>query len=247
MSLFDKLNIHNIPNHIAIIMDGNGRWAKERGLERVEGHRKGVDSVKEVVESAAKANVKWLTIYAFSTENWQRPDEEVSSLMELMVQAISSETDNLKRSGVRLKYIGDIERLPEHTKKSIYKSVEETSNCEKMTLAVAISYSSRWEIAEVLKKICSDISNDKLNVSDITENLIDEYVNKDGVPDVDLLIRSGGDVRVSNFLLWQVAYAELYFTHIYWPDFGEEELYKAIIDYQQKERRFGKISEQLNK
>lgn len=246
MSLFDKIDINNVPNHIAVIMDGNGRWAKERGLERFEGHRRGVDSVREVVEAATKANVKWLTMYAFSTENWQRPDDEVVSLMELMVKAISNETDNLNRNGVKLKYIGDLDRLPQNTRESIDNSVRDTESGDKMTLVVAISYSSRWEISKVLKNICSEVVNGAVEQENITEDVIDNYMKEDGVPDVDLLIRSGGDLRISNFLLWQVAYAELYFTPVFWPDFGEKELCEAILDFQKKERRFGKISEQLN-
>lgn len=246
MSLIDRIDIKNVPNHVAIIMDGNGRWAKQRGLERVEGHRKGVDSVREVVEAAAKANVKWLTIYAFSTENWQRPDDEVLSLMELMVKAIANETPNLKQKGVRLKFIGDIERLPQETRESIRISTNDTKDGNTMTLVVAISYSSRWEITEAIKIICSDVKSSLIDKYDITEDVVDRYMKSDGVPDVDLLIRSGGDIRISNFLLWQSAYAELYFTKVFWPDYGEEELYEAILEYQKKERRFGKVSEQLD-
>ena len=246
MSLIDRIDIKNVPNHVAIIMDGNGRWAKQRGLERVEGHRKGVDSVREVVEAAAKANVKWLTIYAFSTENWQRPDDEVLSLMELMVKAIANETPNLKQKGVRLKFIGDIERLPQETRESIWISTNDTKDGNTMTLVVAISYSSRWEITEAIKTICSDVKSSLIDKYDITEDVVDRYMKSDGVPDVDLLIRSGGDIRISNFLLWQSAYAELYFTKVFWPDYGEEELYEAILEYQKKERRFGKVSEQLD-
>ncbi len=246
MSLIDRIDIKNVPNHVAIIMDGNGRWAKQRGLERVEGHRKGVDSVREVVEAAAKANVKWLTIYAFSTENWQRPDDEVLSLMELMVKAIANETPNLKQKGVRLKFIGDIERLPQETRESIWISTNDTKDGNTMTLVVAISYSSRWEITEAIKIICSDVKSSLIDKYDITEDVVDRYMKSDGVPDVDLLIRSGGDIRISNFLLWQSAYAELYFTKVFWPDYGEEELYEAILEYQKKERRFGKVSEQLD-
>lgn len=246
MSLIDKIDINRVPNHVAIIMDGNGRWAKQRGLDRVEGHRKGVDSVRDVVEAAVEANIKWLTLYAFSTENWQRPNEEVMALMSLMVKAIANETESLKKNGVKLKFIGDIDRLPQETQDSVYASTEETANGNKLTLAVAISYSSRWEIANVAKTICSDINNGVINEDDINEDIVGTYINKFSVPDVDLLIRSGGDIRISNFLLWQAAYAELYFTQIFWPDFDGDELLKAIIEFQKKERRFGKTSEQLD-
>lgn len=246
MSLIDKIDINRVPNHVAIIMDGNGRWAKQRGLDRVEGHRKGVDSVRDVVEAAVAANIKWLTLYAFSTENWQRPNEEVVALMSLMVKAIANETESLKKNGVKLKFIGDIDRLPQETQDSVYASTEETANGNKLTLAVAISYSSRWEIANVAKTICSDINNGVINEDDINEDIVGTYINKFSVPDVDLLIRSGGDIRISNFLLWQAAYAELYFTQIFWPDFDGDELLKAIIEFQKKERRFGKTSEQLD-
>lgn len=246
MSLIDKIDINRVPNHVAIIMDGNGRWAKQRGLDRVEGHRKGVDSVRDVVEAAVAANIKWLTLYAFSTENWQRPNEEVMALMSLMVKAIANETESLKKNGVKLKFIGDIDRLPQETQDSVYASTEETANGNKLTLAVAISYSSRWEIANVAKTICSDINNGVINEDDINEDIVGTYINKFSVPDVDLLIRSGGDIRISNFLLWQAAYAELYFTQIFWPDFDGDELLKAIIEFQKKERRFGKTSEQLD-
>lgn len=245
MSLIDKIDINRVPNHVAIIMDGNGRWAKQRGLDRVEGHRKGVDSVRDVVEAAVAANIKWLTLYAFSTENWQRPNEEVVALMSLMVKAIANETESLKKNGVKLKFIGDIDRLPQETQDSVYASTEETANGNKLTLAVAISYSSRWEIANVAKTICSDINNGVINEDDINEDIVGMYINNFSVPDVDLLIRSGGDIRISNFLLWQAAYAELYFTQIFWPDFDGDELLKAIIEFQKKERRFGKTSEQL--
>ncbi len=245
MSLIGKIDKNNIPNHVAIIMDGNGRWAKERGLERSDGHRKGVDSVREVVEAAVKANVKWLTIYAFSTENWFRPDDEINTLMELMVYAIVKETPDLIKNGVRLKFIGDIDRLPENTRKSIKDGMEQTSQCSNITLAVAISYSSRWELSEATRLICEDVKKGVLTESDIDENVLNKYIGNMGVPDVDLLVRTGGDVRISNFLLWQSAYAELYFTNTYWPDFGTEQLFESIIYYQTKERRFGQTSEQL--
>lgn len=245
MHLIDKIDKNNIPNHVAIIMDGNGRWAKQKGLERSEGHRKGVDSVRSVVEAAVKANVKWLTIYAFSTENWLRPCEEVNAIMELMVLAVANETPELIKNGVRLKFIGDIDRLPAATRESVYNSTEKTKNCANLNLVVAISYSSRWELTKVVNTIVSDVKNTLLTEEEITEELIEKYIEKISVPEVDLLIRTGGDIRISNFLLWQAAYAELYFTNVFWPDFGEQQFFEAIIDYQQKERRFGKTSEQI--
>ena len=245
MSLIDKIDVSNVPNHVAIIMDGNGRWAKQRGLERSEGHRKGVDSVRSVVEAAVKSKVKWLTIYAFSTENWLRPDDEVNAIMELMVLAVANETPALKRNGVRLRFIGDIERLPLKTRNSIDESVEATKEGKNLTLSVAISYSSRWELTEVSKSISADVKSGAIDGADICESLIDKYIKEISVPDVDLLIRTGGDIRISNFLLWQVAYAELFFTDVFWPDFTHSQFYEAIIDYQRKERRFGKTSEQI--
>ncbi len=247
MSLLDNINVSNIPNHVAIIMDGNGRWAKQRGLERTEGHVRGVQSVKDVVKAAVEVGVKYLTVYAFSTENWLRPQEEVDVLMDLMVQAVAAETDDLTANGVRLRYIGDIERLPQKTRNAIKQSEKETSGGENLTLVVAMSYSSRWEITEAIKKISRDINKGDLVEDDITEKTIEQYLTTQGFPELDLLIRTGGDVRISNFLLWQVAYSELIFTDVFWPDFGKENFYEAIIDFQKKERRFGKTSEQIEK
>ena len=247
MSLLDNINVNNIPNHVAIIMDGNGRWAKQRGFERTEGHVRGVQSVKDVVKAAVKVGVKYLTVYAFSTENWLRPQEEVDVLMDLMVQAVSAETEDLIANGVRLRYIGDIGRLPQKTRNAIVQSESETSEGEKLTLVVAMSYSSRWEITEAVKKISSDVKSGELLEGDITEKTIEQYLATQGFPELDLLIRTGGDVRISNFMLWQVAYSELFFTDVFWPDFGKENFYEAIIDFQKKERRFGKTSEQIEK
>lgn len=247
MSLLDNINVNNIPNHVAIIMDGNGRWAKQRGFERTEGHVRGVQSVKDVVKAAVEVGVKYLTVYAFSTENWLRPQEEVDVLMDLMVQAVAAETDDLIANGVSLRYIGDIERLPQKTRNAIKQSEKETSGGENLTLVVAMSYSSRWEITEAIKKISRDINKGDLVEDDITEKTIEQYLTTQGFPELDLLIRTGGDVRISNFLLWQVAYSELIFTDVFWPDFGKENFYEAIIDFQKKERRFGKTSEQIEK
>ncbi len=245
MPLIDKINTNNVPNHVAIIMDGNGRWAKQRGLDRSEGHRKGVDSVREVVEAAAKVGVKWLTIYAFSTENWLRPNDEVDALMELMVLAVANETPSLKKNGVALRIIGDVSRLPEKTQNSINSCMEATKDGQNLNLVVAISYSSRWELTEITKAMCNDVKSGSLSIDSISDETIDNYITKMSVPDVDLLIRTGGELRISNFLLWQAAYAELYFTSCFWPDFGQNDFFESIIDYQKKERRFGKTSDQL--
>ncbi len=247
MSLLDKIDKENIPQHVAIIMDGNGRWAKARGLDRTEGHKEGALSVRKVVKAAAKAKVKFLTLYAFSTENWLRPEEEIHTLMELMVYTIANETDNLVKNGIRLQCIGNIQRLPENTRKALNRCIEQTSSGEDLTLVLALSYSSRWELANAAKAIASSVKNGELDESSITEETINEYLATKGMPELDLLIRTGGDIRISNFLLWQAAYSELYFTGVFWPDFDEECFYEAILDFQKKERRFGKTSEQLEK
>jgi undecaprenyl diphosphate synthase len=247
MSLLEKINNKRIPSHIAIIMDGNGRWAKERGLNRAHGHQEGVVAVRKIVEAAIQANVKFLTIYAFSTENWNRPDDEVDALMELMVHAIVKETPDLIKQGVRLLTIGDYERLPNKTKTALKECITQTEEGSSITLILALSYSSKWEITQAVKKIMGDIQNNQLKSEDLNEELLSDYLSTKGIPDPDLLIRTGGEKRISNFLLWQLAYAELYFTDTYWPDFREEHLYKAICNFQCRERRFGKTSEQIEK
>lgn len=247
MSLLDKINKENIPQHVAIIMDGNGRWAKSKGLDRTEGHREGAVSVRKVVEAATKAKVKYLTLYAFSTENWLRPEEEIDTLMELMVFFIAKETEDLIKNKVRLQCIGDIQRLPEKTRNALDRCIEQTSSGEGLTLVLALSYSSRWELANAAKAIATEVKNGVLDENSITEETISKYLTTKDMPDLDLLIRTGGDIRISNFLLWQAAYSELYFTGVFWPDFDEECLYEAILDFQKKERRFGKTSEQLAK
>ncbi|MDD2476475.1 MAG: isoprenyl transferase [Dysgonamonadaceae bacterium] len=247
MSLLEKINNNKTPSHIAIIMDGNGRWAKQRGKDRAYGHQEGVVAVRRVVEAAAKADVDFLTVYAFSTENWNRPDEEVDALMELMVYSIVKETPDLIKQGVRLALIGDYNRLPLKAKDALDKSLKETANGTKITLILALSYSSKWEITEALKQITHDIKEKQLTSEEINEETFSNYLSTKGIPDPDLLIRTGGEKRISNFLLWQLAYAELYFTDTYWPDFDKEHLYKAILDFQCRERRFGKTSEQIKK
>lgn len=247
MSLLEKIESKKIPSHIAIIMDGNGRWAIERGLDRTSGHQEGVVAVRRIVEAAGKSGVSFLTIYAFSTENWNRPNEEVDALMDLMVYAIVKETPDLIKKGVRLLVIGDSTRLPIKTRKALENCIKETSDGSTITLILALSYSSKWEITQALKKMVHDIQSQRLSADDLNEESLSHYLTTKDIPDPDLLIRTGGEKRISNFLLWQLAYAELYFTDVFWPDFDEEHLYQAIFDYQCRERRFGKTSEQIEK
>lgn len=245
MSLLDKINTEKRPTHIAIIMDGNGRWAKARGLDRADGHQEGVVSVRKVVEAAIKAHVQYLTVYAFSNENWSRPQSEVDALMELMVYAIAKETPDLIKNGVKLQAIGNIERLPQKTYNALQQCMNDTAHGQNITLVLALSYSSKWEIADAAKKMVEACQNKTLSAEKIDETVLPDYLTTCGIPDPDLLIRTGGEKRISNFLLWQAAYAELYFTDTFWPDFREENLFEAIIDYQKRERRFGKTSEQI--
>lgn len=236
----DKIDLTRLPEHIAIIMDGNGRWAKEQGQPRVFGHKNGVESVRAVTESAARLGIKYLTLYAFSTENWGRPADEIDALMELLVDAIEKETPTLQKNNIRLLTIGDTNRLPEKTRKKFRDCIEQTAANTGLSLILAISYSSRWEIRNATLRIASDIKEGKLKPEDISDELISSYMTTRGIPDPDLLIRTSGEIRISNFLLWQIAYCELYFTETHWPDFKEEEFYKAILSYQNRERRFGK-------
>jgi len=245
MSIFDKLDHRRIPTHIAIIMDGNGRWAKARELDRAEGHREGVNAVRRVVEAAIKASVQYLTLYAFSTENWHRPAEEVNGLMDLMAYAIARETDDLKKNGVSIASIGDLSRLPVNVRETLETSIRETAGGRNLKLVIALSYSSKWELTEATRRITGDVIKGVLQEEDINEETISKYLSTSGFPDPDLLIRTGGEKRISNFLLWQCAYTELYFTETFWPDFDEDELYEAILNYQCRERRYGKISEQI--
>jgi len=247
MSLLEEVDKDNLPQHVAIIMDGNGRWAKNYGKDRSEGHREGVVSVRKITEAAVAVGLKYLTVYTFSTENWNRPDEEVKALMSLMVLAIHKETPDLMKNNVRLTAVGDMTRLPEEVYKTLQECIERTSVNTGTTLVLALSYSSRWEITEAAKRIASDVNNGVFALDDIDEKRFSSYLTTQRIPDPDLLIRTGGEKRISNFLLWQLSYAELYFTDIYWPDFRENEFYEAILSYQQRERRFGKISEQIIK
>ena len=241
----EKINLDKLPNHIAIIMDGNGRWALQHGLDRVGGHHKGVDSVRDIAEAAADVGIRYLTLYTFSTENWSRPKDEVDALMSLFVETIVKELDTLNKNNIRLSAIGDIKSLPEENYKMLTETMEKTSGNSRMTLTLAMCYSSRWEIIDAIKKLASDIESSKLKSKDITEPLFESYLATNDIPDPELLIRTSGELRVSNYLLWQIAYSELYFTNVLWPDFRKEELYKAIVDYQNRERRFGLTSEQL--
>ncbi|WP_080905285.1 isoprenyl transferase [Parabacteroides sp. Marseille-P3160] len=245
MSLIDKIDKEHLPRHVAIIMDGNGRWAKARGKERSYGHQEGVVSVRKAVEAATKIGLNYLTVYTFSTENWNRPEEEVIALMNLLVTAIHRETPDLMRNNVRLKAIGDLSRLPEQTNRTLQDCIRETSANTGVTLVLALSYSSRWEIVEAAKRLAAQVETKKIKVEDITEELFADQLTTRGIPDPDLLIRTGGEQRISNFLLWQLSYSELYFTDVFWPDFREDELYEAILSYQHRERRFGQTSEQL--
>lgn len=245
MSLINKIDSTRVPQHIAIIMDGNGRWAKQQGENRIYGHYEGVNSVRDIVEAAGKAGVKYLTLYAFSTENWNRPKEEVDALMELLVSTISMETPELNKKNVRLQAIGNIQSLPESCIQELNESIEATSQNTGLTLVLALSYSSKWEIVNAIKKIAIDVKNGNINPDDITEQNIEQYLCTKNIPEPELMIRTSGEHRISNFLLWQLAYSEFYFTDKLWPDFRAEDLYDAIINYQSRERRFGKTSEQL--
>jgi undecaprenyl diphosphate synthase len=241
----EQIDLTRLPRHIAIIMDGNGRWAQKKGMNRYVGHQEGVVSVRKVVEAAGEIGIKYLTVYTFSTENWNRPQEEVDALMALMVTAVQRETPDLMKNNVRLQVIGDVERLPQQTKDSLYGCVEETGKNTGLTLVLALSYSSRWEITEAAKMIAKKVKEGSLEMENITEETISAYLSTRNIPDPDLLIRTGGESRISNYLLWQLAYAELYFTSVYWPEFREDNLYEAILDFQKRERRFGKTGEQI--
>lgn len=245
MSLLEKINKDRVPNHIAIIMDGNGRWAKQRNLDRTFGHKEGAVSVRSTIESAAKLGISYITLYTFSTENWNRPAEEVDALMSLLIESVSKETPELIKNNIRLKAIGDLDRLPTATRAALDGCIQDTSVCTGPTLVLALSYSARWELVEATKKIAAAINSGEL--TDVDESTVSDFLTTKGIPDPDLLIRTGGELRISNFLLWQAAYAEFYFTETLWPDFREESLYEAIADYQCRERRFGKTSEQINR
>ena len=239
------INISKLPNHIAIIMDGNGRWAKEHNKPRIFGHKNGVLSVRNIVEGAGEIGLKYLTLYAFSTENWNRPKVEITALMQLLVATISKEFSALNKNNVRLLAIGDLKSLPNDCEKELLKAIEKTKNNTGLSLILALSYSSRWEIVNAVKKITTAVTENKLVIEDINEKTFQNYIETSTIPDPELLIRTSGEYRLSNFLLWQIAYSELYFTEKLWPDFNKNDLFQAIVNYQKRERRFGKTSEQL--
>lgn len=245
MQLRKQIDSNKLPLHVAIIMDGNGRWAQHKGLDRIFGHQQGVNAVREVIEAAAELEIKYLTLYAFSNENWGRPDEEVSALMGIMIQSLSKETDTLLKNNIRLNAIGDMDRLADDVRKRLFETIKLTSVGTGLNLIIAMSYSARWEITMAAKKMSIDAKNGTLDPESVTEADFEKYLTTKGIPDPELMIRTSGELRISNFLLWQVAYAEFYFTSTLWPDFGKNDFYKAIIDFQKRERRFGKTSEQV--
>jgi undecaprenyl diphosphate synthase len=244
----DKLKASGeIPKHIAIIMDGNGRWAKQLGESRIFGHRQGVNSVRDTVEACGQIGVKFLTLYTFSTENWKRPKDEVTVLMKLLIKALKDETDRLHQNNVRLIATGNLYKLPDRVHKELLDAMEKTKDNKLMTLNLALSYSGRWDIINATKKLMQDYKSGKVDIEDINDNLFSEYLVTKNIPDPDLMIRTGGEYRISNFLLWQLAYTEIYIDSVFWPQFRREHLYKAIEEYQKRERRFGLVSEQLKK
>lgn len=245
MSYKDKIDLNAVPKHIAIIMDGNGRWAKQQGQLRIYGHTSGVESVREALTAAGEVGVKYLTLYAFSTENWNRPEQEVNALMDLLVNTIANEVESLNENKVRLHAIGDLDNLPSNCQAELQKAMEDTAHNDDVNLILALSYSSKWEIKQAIKRIALETAEKKINPDEINDELISSYLSTAAFPDPELLIRTSGERRISNFLLWQIAYAELHFTDILWPDFRKEDFFKAIVDYQNRERRFGKTSEQL--
>jgi len=246
MSLKEKIDPDKLPGHIAIIMDGNGRWAKQQGKKRIYGHKHAVTAVRQTTEAAAELGIKYLTLYAFSTENWERPKDEISALMSLLVSTINSETKTLTENNIRLLAIGDFERMPENVCKKLKEIINRTAGNTGMSLILALSYSSRWEILNAVRRIAGEVNAGILNPDELNSTLFSNYLTTKDIPDPELLIRTSGEYRVSNFLLWQIAYAELYFTEKLWPDYTKEDLYTAILDYQRRERRFGKISEQIH-
>jgi undecaprenyl diphosphate synthase len=245
MDYLSEIDISNTPEHIAIIMDGNGRWAQKQGHERLYGHNFGVEPIRETLKAAKEMKVKFITLYAFSTENWNRPKEEVDGLMDLLVRSLASELKYLSEKGVRLKAIGDIQGLPKSCQDELQESIDFTKDNTEITLVLALNYSSRWEITTAMKEIAKKINTGELTEVEITSDEISKHLTTHTIPDPELLIRTSGEHRISNFLLWQIAYSEFHFTEILWPDFRKEDLYKAVIDYQSRERRFGMVSEQL--
>ncbi len=244
-SILSKIDKSRLPRHVAIIMDGNGRWAREHGWERSLGHRNGVTTVREITEAAVEVGLEYLTLYTFSTENWNRPADEVDMLMHLVVSSIERETPDLIKNNVRLTAIGDLARLPQFASERLQRCFDDTAHCTGLVLCLALSYSSRWELTRACRLIAQDVQAGKLDVEHITEDTVSARLATAGMPDPDLMIRTGGDVRVSNYLLWQIAYSELVFNPKYWPDFTREDLYAAIVDYQSRQRRYGKTGDQI--
>lgn len=247
MSVKDQLDIKNIPSHVAIIMDGNGRWAKNKGEMRLVGHATGVESVREALTAASEIKVDYLTLYAFSTENWNRPKEEVDGLMDLLVTTIAKEIESLNENDVRLITIGNTNELPEKCREELKNAIRRTAQNKGTTLVLALNYSSKYEIKQAIKEIAKKYKNGEIELDDISDDLVAENLYTAGIPDPELMIRTSGEIRISNFLLWQLAYSELHFTPIFWPDFKKEDFYQAIFEYQNRERRFGMVSEQINK
>lgn len=245
MTFKDQIDKSRLPEHVAVIMDGNGRWARRRGQERTFGHHRGVKAVRKVVEAAAELGVKYLTLYAFSTENWNRPDNEVSALMDIMIESLNNETATLVDKQISLQVIGDLDRLSDNVRTRLRETMRVTSAGARLKLIVALSYSSRWEIAEACRRIAVEVREERITAAEITEETVSAFLVTSGIPDPALMIRTSGEKRISNFLLWQLAYAELYFTEKLWPDFGKEDFYKAVADFQKRERRYGKTSEQI--
>ncbi|MDG2370128.1 MAG: isoprenyl transferase [Flavobacteriales bacterium] len=245
MSLKSQIISDKVPKHVAIIMDGNGRWAQQQGELRIFGHTNGVESVRSAITASGEIGVEFLTLYAFSTENWNRPKEEIDALMNLLVQSITQELDSMNEQGVKLETIGDIDNLPNSCQLALKDAIDKTKNNDKLTLILALSYSSRWEITNAITNIALQIEANKLSSNEINEDLISSYLSTSNFPDPELLIRTSGENRISNFLMWQLAYTELFFTDILWPDFDKECFFKAIVDFQKRERRFGKTTEQL--
>jgi undecaprenyl diphosphate synthase len=242
--LKDKIDYHQLPSHIAVIMDGNGRWAKQSGMPRLFGHKNGVTAVREITETCAELGVQYLTLYSFSTENWNRPTLEVQGLMMLLVETVHSELKTLQKNNIRLRAIGDLSKLPQRTQDALLDAIDQTKSNTRMTLVLALNYSSRWEILHAVNQIVADTKNGKI-ISDISEAQFSSYLSTADIPDPELLIRTSGEFRISNFLLYQLAYTELHFTSVLWPDFRKNHLFEAILDFQSRERRFGKTSEQL--
>jgi len=244
-SLKASIDLHNLPKHIAIIMDGNGRWAQEQGQDRLYGHFHGVESVRNIVEGCAELGIGYLTLYAFSTENWDRPEYEVTGLMELLVDTIRKEVETLNKNNIRLHVIGDMTMLPDYAQQELNEALDLTAGNTGLNLIMALSYSSRWELVNAVKKIALDVKTGKIDAAAITQDIFRQYLTTSNFPDPELMIRTSGEYRISNFLLYQLAYTELYFTDVRWPDFRKEKLYEAIVDFQKRERRFGKTSQQV--